>query len=265
MKRLLRKIRNKMQDAWYRRGYYLPRFIYRPIDPPAFDIIPDGFTVHHIGSTGVVAVDEFCTDAECDYLIRKAEERLQPSTVVDESNDALVQNQHRVSADAAVYSLRDRDPVCYRLVVRAAMLLGLPTSHAETFPVTYYKSGGYFREHMDAFDSFHGDRYYTVLVYLNEVGEGAGGETVFPKLGLTSQPRKRRAVIWRNYNNDGSVNALSQHAAREVAEGAEKWVVQLGFRRYPMYAGARREPEVQLAPLTGAEDLPAGVLAKGTS
>lgn len=259
----LRAVRNKLQDAWYRRGYYLPKFVYRPIEPPAFDVVPDGFTVHHIGNTGVLAVDNFCTDEECEYLIERAAERLAASTVVDESDDSLVESAYRISTDASVYSLRNRDPVAYRFVVRAAMLLGVPTTHAENFPVTYYSSGGYFHEHMDAFDSFHGDRHYTVLVYLNDVGENAGGETMFPELRLTAQPRKRRAIVWRNYNNDGTVNQLSKHAALKVAEGAEKWIVQLGFRRYPMYRAGKREPEAELRPLRDGDKVPAGILARG--
>jgi prolyl 4-hydroxylase len=239
----------------------LPEFLRPSIDPPAFDLLPDGFTVHRIGSTGVIAVDNFCTDEECEHLISRARDRLQISTVVDESRDKPVENEHRRSSDAAVYSMRNPDPIAHRFVVRAAMLLGLPPNHAEKFPVTHYSSGGYFREHMDAFTGFFGDRHYTVLVYLNEVGDGAGGETVFPKLNITSKPRKKRAIIWRNYNNDGTVNELSQHAALTLAEGAEKWVVQLGFRRYPMFNGPQREAEAVSRPLAGSEDLPAGVIA----
>jgi hypothetical protein len=259
LKQFLGYALSRLQNAWYRRGYYLPNFLRPTIPPPVFEIIPDGFTVHRIADTGVIAVDNFCTDEEAAYLIAKAKDQLKSSTVVDTRYDSLVENVHRKSADAGVYSMQDRDPRAFPLVVRAAMLLGLPTDHAENIPVTYYNQGGYFREHMDAFDSFYGDRHYTVLIYLNEPGPEGGGETVFPELNIYSRPVKRRAVIWRNYKLDGSINELSKHAALTLADGAEKWVVQIGFRRYSMFKGPTRTTELAIQPLKGNEALPAGL------
>jgi len=255
----LRKLRRRFRDAWYKRGYYIPDAFRKPIPPPRFDLIPDGFSVHHIGNTGVIAVENFCTQEEAAYLIDKARTRLQPSSVVNPDDDSLVYNTHRKSADAGVYGYNDKDPLAQRFVERAAMLLGVPTTHAENFPVTYYDSGDYFKEHMDAFPSFNGDRQYTVLVYLNDVGDGNGGETVFTDLGIVSKPRICRAIIWRNYNNDGSVNMLSKHSAQPLKERAEKWVVQLGFRRYPMFEGPERKGEPELQPLSSGDALPEGV------
>jgi len=256
---LLRRLKNRFLKAWYKRGYYIPDALQKPIPPPRFDILPDGFSIHRLAATGVIAVDNFCTEEEALYLIDKARGRLQPSTVVNPDTDGLVYNTHRKSADAGVYDLFDKDPLAYRFVERAAMLLGVPVDHAESFPVTYYDNGDYFKEHMDAFPSFNGDRQYTVLVYLNEVGDDNGGETIFTNLGIVSKPRFCRAIIWRNYLNDGSVNELSKHSAQPLKEGAEKWVVQLGFRRYPMFKGPGLQGEPKLQPLGSTDELPEGV------
>ena len=45
-----------------------------------------------------------------------------------------------------------------------------------------------------------GVRILTVFLYLNDVEEGGG--TDFPKLGITVEPKKGKAVIWPSVLND---------------------------------------------------------------
>ncbi|KAL6958446.1 procollagen-proline 4-dioxygenase, partial [Sarracenia purpurea var. burkii] len=49
-----------------------------------------------------------------------------------------------------------------------------------------------------------------------------GGETVFPRIGVSVKPAKGLAVVWHNLQSDGSRNALTDHSACPVVMG-EKW------------------------------------------
>ena len=121
-----------------------------------------------------------------------------------------------------------------RIVMRAAMLLGLPVGNVESVYVTRYRAGEYYKAHHDAYEGFDGDRYYTTLIYLNDMEESEGGGTVFEKLNIGVRPKCGRAVIWTNRNPDGSTHAETTHEALPVNEGTEKWVIQLWFRSYKM-------------------------------
>ena len=65
------------------------------------------------------------------------------------------------------------------------------------------------------------------MVYLNEVE--AGGETVFPRLGVTLKPRTGTLLLWNNLSVDGEVNPWTIHHAMPVLEGS-KYVITLWFR-----------------------------------
>ena len=59
---------------------------------------------------------------------------------------------------------------------------------------------------MDAFDLEYeknplkmllgGERLMTLMVYLSDIAEGGGGNTVFPLLGLSVPPTKGTALFW---------------------------------------------------------------------
>ena len=60
----------------------------------------------------------------------------------------------------------------------------------------------------------------TLLVYLNTVERGKGGRTVFPEDGLAFPPEGGNALLY-----DSRLDLL--HYAEPVAEGHEKWILQL--------------------------------------
>jgi len=196
-------------------------------------------------------------------MISKARDHLCESTVVDVERDKPVENLHRKSKEATVYAADDKDSLVFRLVVRGAMLLGVPTRNVENVGVTRYIEGDYFKHHHDAFDdSFFGNRSYTILVYLNDVDDASGGATVFRDLNVAVRPKLGRAVCWANRTPDGRVNTAATHGGEVIKNGAEKWVVQMFFRVYSMFDGPADTDAFPLGetgiPLRGDEDLPAG-------
>lgn len=71
-----------------------------------------------------------------------------------------------------------------------------------------------------------------MLVYLNDKPAAEGGGTDFPVLGITVQPKRCMAVIWRNFHaDDVRVDQRGKHAGLKILEG-EKWAVALsGWNR----------------------------------
>jgi len=227
---------------------------HRPVD-----FLPEGFTVRQITETGVSVVDNFCTPEEAEYLIEVARPLLKRSTIVVDNQS--VDNGYRTSSTASVYGVLRKDKALLPLLYRGAMLLGVPYTHVETVFVTRYLSGEFYKKHEDFFPGFQGDRLYTVLIYLNDLEPEQGGSTTFEKLRLAVMPKCGRAVSWTNRNPDGSTHPETTHEALPVAEGAEKWVIQLWFRRYelispaddlpaapPFQNAAAIAPELQLPP-----------------
>jgi len=194
--------------------------------------LPTGFAVHQIAETGVSVIDNFCTLEEAEYLIGKADPLLKRSKIVIENQS--VEDTYRTSSTAPVFDDEHQDPKLLPLLIRASMLLGVPHTHVEQIFVTRYEAGEYYKGHEDFFPGFHGDRLYTVLIYLNDLEEGDGGGTAFDKLNLAVRPRLGRAVSWTNRNPDGVGHPETRHEALPVAEGSVKWAIQLWFRRYPL-------------------------------
>lgn len=79
--------------------------------------------------------------------------------------------------------------------------------------VVHYKAGEGVAPHVDGKDA-------TLLCYLNDMPEGAGGRTVFPEVNIASTPKRGDALLY-----DSRKDLL--HFAEPVAEGHEKWIMQL--------------------------------------
>ena len=71
------------------------------------------------------------------------------------------------------------------------------------------------------------DRFATALVYLQDVKQG--GETKFPKLGISIKPKKGRLLVWNNMRSDGFCDPTSIHNAAKVEIGhkviLQRWYI----------------------------------------
>jgi prolyl 4-hydroxylase len=216
-----------------RRRYYWSLLCPARVPPHAVSFLPDGLRVNKVGDTCVSIVDNFCTPEEASKIIAIARGRLKPRGVI--INNKAVLSERRTSETALVYSEGKGDSCVLQFLIRGSMLTGLPYTHAEAVYVTRYAHGEKFDSHLDCAPGYFGDRLYSILVYLNDLESGQGGETEFEELGLTVQPRCGRAVTWVNKNPDGFVHTETRHAANPVTGDVEKWVIQLWFRRYKSF------------------------------
>lgn len=241
----------------------LSRFFKNGIEPDyrPVDFLPPGFAVSQIADTGVSVIDNFCTREEAKYIIETARPYLTPSRIV--VNNESVLDDYRSSSTASVYNSSFKDPALLPLLFRGAMICGVPYTHVETVFVTRYSSKEFYKSHEDFFPGFQGDRLYTVLIYLNDMEPEEGGSTTFEKLRLGATPKCGRAVSWTNRNPDRSPHPETTHEALPVAEGSEKWAVQLWFRRYELISPVDQlpaSPDYQMqTPVVADATLPDGV------
>ncbi len=167
---------------------------------------------------------------ECRELIDLARPRLAPSTIVNPYSGQNVVAANRTSL--GMFFRLAENALVERLDRRVAGLVRKPVEHGEGFQVLCYPAGAQTTPHFDFLQPSNdanrasiarsGQRVSTLIAYLNDVP--GGGETVFPKLGLSVIPQRGNAVYFEYANSQGQVDARSLHAGNPVLSG-EKWVL----------------------------------------
>ncbi|HEX9966077.1 MAG TPA: 2OG-Fe(II) oxygenase [Allosphingosinicella sp.] len=179
------------------------------------------------------ACEGFMTAAECLYLRKALEPALQPSMVVDPKTGAMVPHPVR-SSDAATFGVFAEDLVVNALNRRIAAVSGTRLEQGEPLQLLRYRPGGEYKPHMDALPADPNQRVLTALVYLSDDYEG--GETSFPRAGLSYRGGTGDALIFRNASADGGPDPLALHAGLPVTRGtkylASRWI-RAGRFAYP--------------------------------
>lgn len=175
------------------------------------------------------------SEAECDQLIELARHRLQPSTVVDPLTGKNKIAEHRNSY--GMFFDLEETPFIAKLDLRISELMNCPIENGEGLQVLHYGPNAKNTPHYDflvpsnstniASLARSGQRVSSLVIYLNDVS--AGGETIFPDIGLAVQPKKGNAVYFEYTNSLQQLDHKSLHAGAEVTEG-EKWVVTKWMR-----------------------------------
>lgn len=172
---------------------------------------------------------------ECAQFIALGRERLRPSTVMDPNSGRDQVAMHR-SSDGMFFR-PEETPFVAAIERRIAELMNCPLRNGEGFQLLRYHPGAQSAPHFDfltpgteandASLARSGQRVSTLVIYLNDVE--AGGETVFPEVGLSVTPRRGHAVHFEYANSRGDVDLKSVHAASPVIAG-EKWVLTKWMR-----------------------------------
>jgi len=167
--------------------------------------------------------------------------QLETFASVDEVDDILRVGGHNFSRSLAGYgngqvqartsstswcnvpSCED-DAVMMRLKTKITSALSCPMKNTEHLQVLKYEPGQFYRSHHDQnspYDSPAGPRIFTFFLYLSDVTEG--GETYFPKLGLTVTPKSGSALVWASVSDDNiyTDDPRTQHEAMPVIEGVK--------------------------------------------
>jgi prolyl 4-hydroxylase len=174
-------------------------------------------------------IDYFLTDEDCDSLIELAKPQLHDATVLGAAIDGY--------RTAQTTFFHFSNEVIDKIKNLIAFESGIPIENQERISVIKYERGGEYKQHQDFFhpdtDYYDseikrgGQRTQTFLFYLND--NFYGGETDFPTKKITVTPKKRRALIWKNLNDDGTPDYESLHAGLPVLAGT-KWIAVVWIR-----------------------------------
>lgn len=169
------------------------------------------------------------TKEECDDLIFLAKDKLGTATTLGEN----IKN-YRTAYSTWLFEKNDLTTKIKNIISEKT---NLPIENQEEIHIVKYNMGGEYKEHHDFFhpntDYFNshiqrgGQRVYSCIFYLND--DFIGGETDFPKINYKINPQIGKMVIWKNLNDDLSVNYDSLHAGLPVTEGT-KWICIIWVR-----------------------------------
>lgn len=115
--------------------------------------------------------------------------------------------------------------VIRRIESRATSIVNVTSDKIEPIQVVRYTQGQEFGLHHDSGsideegriqDVVPPRRDATFFVYLNDLPEGAGGETEFPLLGLKVRPRRGCALLFCNVLENGELDHRVIHRALPV-------------------------------------------------
>jgi prolyl 4-hydroxylase len=166
---------------------------------------------------------------ECNELIQLSKNKLTEATTLGTKI-----KDYRVAENTWLFEKTDLTDKIKNIVLDKT---GLPIDYQEGIHIVKYNIGGEYKEHHDFFhpntDYYKsqirkgGQRIYSCLFYLND--DFKGGETDFPKVKYKVEPELGKLIIWKNLNDDLSINLKSLHAGLPVISG-EKWICVIWVR-----------------------------------
>lgn len=180
----------------------------------------------------IFTIEDFISEAECNYLCTIIEKNSTRSTVAGYGTEASVIDPGRTSSTTSIEST---DPIVNIIEERMSSLLNIPREKGETFQGQIYTEGQEFKHHFDWFTDdgwvnhclSSGQRTWTFMVYLNDVEKG--GETDFPEIKKRFKPKRGMAVVWKNSDGKGTETTAALHSGMPVKKG-KKIIITKWFR-----------------------------------
>lgn len=177
---------------------------------------------------------------ECDELIKLSKDKLFNATTLGTQI-----KDYRIAENTWLFEQNILTNKIKKIVKEKT---NLSLQNQEQIHIVKYNLSGEYKEHHDFFHpntSYYenhtkngGQRIYSCLFYLNDNFEG--GETFFPKINYKVKPEIGKLVIWKNLNDDFTINYNSLHAGLPVTNG-EKWICIIWVRENMIY-----EPEIKI-------------------
>ncbi|MFC4159603.1 2OG-Fe(II) oxygenase [Chitinimonas lacunae] len=184
----------------------------------------------------VILFGNILSEQECEQIINLSRNKVERSTTVDNATGKSVEHEARTSE--GTFFLLNENELIERIDRRLAALLQHPIECGEGLQILHYNVGGEYRPHFDYFDpnipgskphlEERGQRIGTLVMYLNDVE--AGGETIFPDLGLSVAPRRGHGVYFEYSDDSGTLDPLSLHGGAPVIRG-DKWIATKWLRQ----------------------------------
>jgi prolyl 4-hydroxylase len=184
----------------------------------------------------VFMIDRFLSDDECDHLIALAKPKITRSLVL--GDDSIADQLHPARTSKGMFFPAScRDVVVKNIERRLSLLTLLPEENCEQMQVLHYEEGGEYQPHYDYFDpstvaGAHccergGQRYASIILYLADTEKG--GETIFPKIDISVDPKKGSLLLFYDCLPNGETDDLTFHGGAPVLKG-EKWIATKWIR-----------------------------------
>lgn len=192
-------------------------------------IFTDDRVIHVIAKIDeplIVVLGNVLSGEECDELIRLAKGRVQRSKI----GNTRVIDELRTSS--SMFFGEAENELVANIEKRVSRIMNVPVEHGEGLQILNYQPGQEYKAHFDYFSSSSqmasNPRISTLVMYLNDVEQG--GETYFPKLGLSVSPQKGMAVYFEYFYQNSEINELTLHGGAPIILG-DKWAATQWMRR----------------------------------
>lgn len=174
----------------------------------------------------IVVLDNVVSDEECEALINLSKDKMKRSKI----GETREVNAQRTSS--SMFFEDSENELVEKIENRISTIMNIPIEHAEGLQILQYAPGQEYKAHFDFFNESSraaaNNRISTLIIYLNDVEEG--GQTTFPSLNISVEPKKKSAVYFEYFYNDQALNDLTLHAGNPVIKG-EKWVATQWIRK----------------------------------
>ena len=150
-----------------------------------YNLLKDHISASPIESVSaeIYEVKDFLSGEECQLLIDQIKSTLRPSTI---ATSGEYDHSYRTSSTCDLGNLNN--PYVDEINRRICNFIGIDPSYGETLQGQHYLEGQEFKEHTDYFegsqllehDNGRGQRTYTFMIYLNDVGENDGAFGFLP-------------------------------------------------------------------------------------
>jgi hypothetical protein len=216
------------------------RTLARSIDVAAWSAARPTRIVEQAPRIGIA--EGFIDAATCAWLIARAAPLQAASLVYDPLSGKPKQDDVRTNT-AATFPLLELDLPLVLVRERIANTMGVPATHLQRSSVFRYVVDQTFAAHYDFLAPspqldeeirIWGQRPITFLVYLNDAFEG--GETHFIKLGKRLRGGAGDALFFRNVDEKGAPDLLTEHEGAPPTQG-EKWLFSQFIRDRPQLPG----------------------------
>ncbi len=199
--------------------------------PPEIRMIREAPRIH--------VIEKFAPPAACDWLIAQAQGRLSRATIYDKATGGTTEDGRRTNSQCDL-DIETCGVLTFVLRGRISAITRRQDQAMEIAKVLHYAPGDTFAEHFDYLDpaepayaaeiAVHGQRTDTFLLYLND--DFSGGETSFPRIGLSHTGAKGDALLFRNVDAAGAPDRDTMHAGLPPTSG-EKWLFSQWIREFP--------------------------------
>jgi prolyl 4-hydroxylase len=182
----------------------------------------------------IIYLHNFITPDEADFFKKYGDQYKKPSTI-DTKDGGPVTLASNVRSSESAHLTKQSNPFVQSLENKAANYFNSNISHLEPLQVVVYEKGQKYIPHHDFFDpntpdvKVRGNRSKTILVYLNDVPEEAGGATFFPKINLKVQPAAYDAIYFENINN-GELDYNTLHSGEPLLGDVKKYAINIWVR-----------------------------------